>query len=121
MTITEAREKCKKALARVPQDVLLVIILVLACLASFGLGYQAGRDAGLSVGETGQGSEVALEPYPVSVPTTGQVVASKGGTKYYLSSCAAADRISDANKIFFQSADAARTQGYTPAANCPGL
>lgn len=92
-------------------------ILVLASSASFGLGYLAGIDAR-------QGSIdviIGQTPTPgVGVPTGSVgIVASKNGTKYYLPECA--NTISEANKVWFVSADAARAAGYTPAANCKGL
>ncbi len=124
MTIAEAREKCKKHFAEmkaVPQDVLLVLILLLACLLSFGFGYMAGKDAGLPVGGAEQGSEVTIETSPLVASTTGQLVASKNGTKYYLPWCAGVDRISDANKVWFNSVESAKVQGYSPASNCKGL
>ncbi len=117
MTIAEAREKCKKHFAEmkaVPQDVSLVLILLLACLLSFGLGYMAGKDVG-------QGSGVAIETSPLVASTTGQLVASKNGTKYYLPWCAGVDRISDANKVWFNSVESAKAKGYAPASNCKGL
>ena len=45
MTIAEARDKCKSLVAKVPRDVLILSILVLASFLSFGLGYFAGLDA----------------------------------------------------------------------------
>jgi len=113
MNIAKAREKCKIFFQKIPRDVLVIIILILASSASFGLGYLAGLDAG-------QGSEVKLQELPAAA-TTGNFVASKTGTKYYLPSCAGADKISDANKVWFASASAAAAAGYAPAANCKGL
>lgn len=124
--IAEARQKCKSLMTRAPRDVLVVAVLVLASSLSFGLGYLAGRDAG-------QGSSITIIPSPFmgdsAAPMPGRdanaetsgVVASKNGTKYYLPSCAGADRISSANKVWFASAQAAALAGYTPAANCKGL
>jgi len=118
MTIAEARGKCKSFLARVPRDVLILGVLLLSSTTSFGLGYLAGLDAG-------QGGGISPEDSPAatafSTATTGQIVASKSGTKYYLPSCAGADRISPANKVWFSSAAAASAAGYAPAANCKGL
>ena len=51
----------------------------------------------------------------------GQLVASKGGTKYHFPWCSGAQRISEANKIWFNSVEEARKAGYTPASNCKGL
>lgn len=115
MTISEAREKCKSLLALLPRDALVVAVVVLASSASFGLGFLAGRDAG-------QGSVLRIEEGGIDgARVAGKVVASKNGTKYYPPDCAAASRISDANKIWFASASAALDAGYEPAANCKGL
>jgi len=108
MTIAEAREKCKSLLGRVPRDVLIIAVLILASTLSFGLGYLAGQD-------TGQGSNIIIGP------STTAFVASKSGTKYYLPSCPGVEHIEEANKVWFISADAAQAQGYSPAANCDGL
>lgn len=119
MTITEAREKCKSIIAKVPKDGLILGILVLASSVSFGLGYLAGLDAGQASGGTLEAAPTLGE---VGTPTeTSGVVASKSGTKYYMSSCAGADRISDANKVWFASPAAAAAAGYSPAANCKGI
>lgn len=87
-------------------------IIFLASSASFGLGLLAGLDAGQGRGVT---QEEELSPV---ASTTGQIVASKNGTKYYLPHCAGAERISDANKVWFASIAAAAKAGYAPAANC---
>ena len=115
MTIAEARDKCKSLIAKVPRDVLILAILILASSLSFGLGYLAGLDAEESI----LGIERATTG-GVGAESVG-VVASKSGTKYYLPSCAGADRISDANKVWFVSASAASAAGYTPALNCEGI
>ena len=126
MTIAEVRSTCKSlsnrlpaVLAKIPRDVLIVAILVLSSSLCFGLGYLAGLDAG-------RASEISVELTTAAPPlsataSVGQVVASKNGTKYYLPGCAAADRISDANKVWFSSTAAAEKAGYAPAANCAGL
>jgi len=119
MNIADVREKCKTAVVSVPRDVLIIGILIGTCLASFGLGYFAGKDAGQALG--GQGSSTSLETRTTPLNTPGEVVASKAGTKYYLPTCAGADRISDDNKVWFASADLARAQGYEPASNCNGI
>lgn len=49
------------------------------------------------------------------------VVASKNGTKYHYPWCPGALRIKEENKITFQTIEEAKTAGYEPAANCPGL
>ena len=49
MTIAEVREKCKGAIAKVPRDIFIITVLVLASSASFVLGYFTGLDAGQGV------------------------------------------------------------------------
>jgi len=120
MTIAEAREKCKTFVAKVPRDMLIISILVLASSASFGLGYLAGLNAG-------QGSDINPPSSAPSVDgrttagTAGKFVASKTGTKYYLPSCASSKRISAANRIWFDTKEEAQVAGYSPASNCKGL
>ena len=121
MTIADVREKCKNFVAKAPRDVLIIGILILASSTSFWFGYLAGLDAeqeGILRIEQALTSEAPTQP--VGAGSVG-VVASRNGTKYYLSGCAGADRISDANKVWFASPAAAAAAGYTPAANCKGL
>ncbi len=111
MTIADLRDKCKSLTAKVPRDALILAILIVASSVSFGLGYLAGLD--VHVPDVACALSQSIE--------TGKFVASKSGTKYYLPTCAAAGRISDANKVWFASTDSARAAGYTPAANCEGI
>jgi len=114
MTIADAWHKGKAQLGRIPRDALILAVLLLACAASFGLGYRAGLDAG-------QGSAVAVSASEPSLPEGGQVVASREGSKYFLPWCSGADAISQANKVWFKSAADAEAVGYQPAGNCKGL
>lgn len=59
--------------------------------------------------------------FPDDARGVGNVVASKNGTKYYLTTCSGANRIKQENRVYFDSIEAARAAGYEPAANCPGL
>lgn len=117
MTIAEAREKCKSLVAKAPRDILVLAILILASLLSFGLGYLTGLDAPVPI-SSGALSQPTDTLNVQSISAEGRVVASKSGTKYYLPSCAGANRISDANKVWFTSAEAAEVAGYAPASNC---
>ena len=139
VTITKVRDKCKSffknlfvsrenpttgeenilAGRRIPRDVFIIAILILASSASFGLGYLAGLDAVIPI--EGQGRVTMPDADTVRATSTeGQVVASKNGTKYYFASCAGVGRISDANKVWFASVSLAEAAGYTLAANCKG-
>ncbi|MDO8407819.1 MAG: hypothetical protein Q7S95_01100 [bacterium] len=125
MTIAGAREKCKTWIGKVPRDVLIVGVLLLSVSASFGLGFLAGRDG---VGKDGISIEIVPAPEAIvaGLPAeasakAGAYVASKNGSKYYLTTCSGAARISEANKVWFASAAAATAAGYAPAASCKGL
>lgn len=124
----------------VPRDMLVVGALVAASAASFGLG-SAFSSAPPPVGDTqaatviDSGSSPSIES-AVSAPHTssaakappkvvghasGTYVASKNGTKYYLPTCATANRIKDENKIWFISKEEAEAAGYGPSSTCKGL
>lgn len=91
------------------------MVLLSAMIVSFVLGYASGFSSGKEEG-------VALLRSPQATSTGAlSVVASQSGTKYYYPWCAGADRISDANKVWFASAEAAQAHGYESAANCDGL
>jgi hypothetical protein len=115
MSIPKGGDKSKTNPARIPRDVLVIAILILASTLSYGLGYMAGVDATSNTSAWPQTSQAFATTSP------GVVVASKSGMKYYLQSCVGVDRISDANKVWFPNAAAAQASGYTPANNCDGL
>lgn len=97
---------------------LLALSVVLIALISFSLGR-------LSAGEEVR-PVVPLPPEgrageEVSVEAGGEVVASKSGSAYHLPWCPGASQIAERNKVWFESAEAARTAGYAPAKNCKGL
>ena len=130
------REKGKLLVARVPSDVLVVAILILSSVASFGLGVLAARDEGEGQQEALQIEEVPMTTgfstassqaaaaggaTELAMPAGGQYVASKSGAKYHLPWCAGAKSISEKNKIWFASKEEAEAAGYTPAANCKGI
>ncbi len=50
-----------------------------------------------------------------------QFLASKNGTRYYLSTCSGAKRIKTENIIYFSTREAAESAGFTKAINCTGL
>lgn len=120
------RQKCKTFAATVPRDALIVAVLLTASSLSFGLGYLAGRDArpasAITIDTAFETGTERASTSKIGTPTGNVgVVASKNGTKYYFPSCAGAERISEANKVWFVSPDAAVRAGYAPAANCQGL
>lgn len=121
MIIAKAREKCKallvrlKALGKLPRDILIFGVLVLASLFSFSLGYLAGADA-----EQGKNSKVEVRRVEIqpSVTAGQRIVASKSGTRYYFTSCSGMSRITEANRVWFATVAEAESAGYTLATNC---
>ncbi|MDQ5957786.1 MAG: hypothetical protein QG665_112 [Patescibacteria group bacterium] len=121
------------------QDLWLALVLVLVAGVFFGLGRLTQISLNhepIKITQPAQVGEAlkfdtakaltspkstATEAGGSQVSSQGKYVASKSGTKYHLPSCSGAKRIKEENKIWFQTADEARSAGYTPAANCPGL
>lgn len=115
------------------------IIIVLIAVIAFSLGRVSGlqeKRAPVRVIDNDISGEIKgasintspPNPSPVSgegssAPsnTSGNVVASKNGTKYHYPWCAGAKQIAEKNKISFDSIEEARAAGYTPASNCKGL
>lgn len=101
------------------QDTLLILLVVLVGVASFGLGRfsaQDGKKEGVILVENKGELEASASG---AIP--GGVVASKTGSKYHLPWCAGAQTIREGNKIWFESAAEARRAGYEPAGNCKGI
>lgn len=100
------------------------VLLLLVAVISFGLGRSAGMNESSGQGESRNKAAIEiLEPNTESeesLPnsTSGEVVASKSGSKYHLPSCPGASQIKPENIVRFSSAAAATAAGYTPAANC---
>lgn len=60
------------------------------------------------------------QPSDAPEPGAGAFVASATGEKYHLPDCASARQIKEENRIYFQSAQQAEAEGYTPCARCLG-
>lgn len=140
MTIADPKEAGKAFLGRIPADLLILLVLVLASSLSFGIGILVGKDLAKAEAKDGFWIEQLPEELvpaaggpaaaysALSAPTpeplgegSGTYVASKNGTKYYLLSCGSARRIKPENRIWFRTKAEAEAAGYGPAANCPGL
>lgn len=55
---------------------------------------------------------------PSSSSQTGDLVASKNGTRYYTPDCPGRGRIHEENKVYFNTPEAAEDEGYTLAQAC---
>lgn len=137
-SIKENTEKIKESVRKglsfenpAQKDAFWVLLVVLIACASFGLGRLSGLESVKRAVEIEfpKGQEAAVfAPFATTTPfakatakTSGAYVASKNGAKYYLSTCASAKRISEKNKVWFDTKEDAETAGYAPAANCKGI
>lgn len=98
-------------------DLILVSVIILVALISFGLGRLS------KIGESK--IPITIENLTGAVnniaTSTGNFVASKNGTKYHYPWCSGAQSIREENKIWFSTAEEAKKAGYQPASNCKGL
>ncbi len=53
--------------------------------------------------------------------TSGEVIGSKSGKKYYFPWCGTVKRIKPENQVHFASIEAAKAAGFTPGGNCKGI
>ncbi len=139
---TSIRHLCEKLKSLVGDDSLyFAALLLLIAIASFGLGRQSVMQKAASNSLKNNASAVlvtpsqivkstSITPTPITTNSTvtkesssvsGEVVASKSGTKYHLPTCSGAKSIKPENLITFATIAEAKAAGYTPAANCKGL
>lgn len=140
MSVTGFREKINRAVSGIPSEVLLALVVVLACTFSFGLGILTGKslqNEPITISEVPleKALPLAEESLPASAVTPviskevpvvsmnagGQYVGSVKGTKYHLPWCPGAKTIKEENKVWFASKEEAEKAGYTPAGNCKGI
>lgn len=67
---------------------------------------------------TASPKQILLLPAP---KTSGEVIGSKTGKKYYFPWCGTVKRIKPENQVHFASAELAVKAGFTPGGNCKGL
>jgi len=111
------------------KDIFIVLVIILVAFGSFGLGrlskIEESREPIRIENLSQEGMAVASQANPQAIGQVsaekGKYVASKNGTKYYLPWCSGVGKISEANKIWFQTKEEAAARGLTPAANCPGI
>lgn len=94
------------------------VVVILACMAAFGLGRLSGLQevkSGVSITQ----APLAGQMQPIA--TGGMLVGSISGDTYHYPWCAGAAKITKPNLRWFASAAAASAEGYRPAKNCTGL
>jgi|SRR3989344_1740054 len=112
------------------KDILTVLIIILVGLGSFGLGRlsKTAQNEGLRMEYLGQDLSGSLIEAPGSVlglqNQTGADIdnkkffASSRGKKYYPIGCSAGKSIKQSNRIYFETREAAETQGYELSTSC---
>ncbi|MEW5907665.1 MAG: hypothetical protein AB1643_00565 [Patescibacteria group bacterium] len=119
--LTETVKKCKSKIQSYEKDILLVMVIILVALISFGLGRLSKiRENRVPITIENLSANLMIESKP-GFDSHGSVVASKNGTKYHYPWCGGAQQIKEENKIWFSSIEEARKAGYVPASNCKGL
>ena len=108
-------------------DIFVILVIILVALISFGIGrLTAPKTEPIQIKNLEKASVEDLK-----IPATeqgssetnyqGKVLGSKNSDKYHLPECPGAKQISEQNKVWFDSIEAAEKVGYKPAGNCPGL
>ncbi|MFC1751649.1 hypothetical protein ACFLY5_00700 [Patescibacteria group bacterium] len=106
-------------------DIVIILIILLVGVISFGLGrismFLANKvpvSVNLANVSTGDDAVTTKQGFVVEEKL---YVVSRNGTKYHYPWCSGAQRIKEENKIWFATKEEAEKAGYTPAANCKGL
>jgi len=87
-------------------------------------GMEDGSTSGTTTASGDQPYVMTAAAAAVDLPNAtqgGSVVGSKTGKKYYLPWCGGLKRVKPENRVPFDSIQAARAAGYTPAGNCKGV
>ncbi len=111
-------------------DIFVILVIILVALISFGIGRLTAPKAEpiqiknlekASIEDLDIENQGKVYPPATEQSDVGRVVGSKNSDKYHLPDCPGAKQISEQNKIWFDSIEAAEKAGYKPAGNCPGL
>ncbi len=107
------------------KDIFTIIIIILVSFSSFGLGRISKTDTSKIPIVINTASVISKSTNNstdnIASTNSGKYVASKNGAKYHYPWCPGAQRIKEANKVWFDSVESAKKAGYTPASNCKGL
>lgn len=129
MNLSDKIKKVKEKIKSFENELIIVIVIILVALISFGLGRLSKireNKALITIENAGATEHLEIQsPSAPSASATGHedklFVASKSGTKYHYPWCPGALNIKEENKIWFSSKEQAEAAGYTPASNCKGL
>lgn len=98
------------------KEYLIIIIIILVGLASFGLGRMSALE---KTGEEDSVEFIIPELSKIDMNFSGlSYVASINGTKYYPRGCKVVNRIKSENRIYFRSGSDAQKSGYGYTSSC---
>ncbi len=103
------------------KDILVVAIVILVGLASFGLGRLSKEgSSGLKVEYAGQSANAiyAGENLGRADTNSGKFFASSRGSKYYGENCKAGQSIKKENRVYFNTREEAENAGYELSSSC---
>lgn len=116
-------------------DFFVAVVIILVAFSSFGLGRLSsleGKKSPIIIEKNLSFPPMSDEKNTIKNLSDDKInktkesspksfVASKFGTKYYLSWCGGVSRIKEENKVWFASEEEAKKAGFSPALNCKGL
>jgi hypothetical protein len=120
-TIAESMRKIKLWMENNYYDVAIIAIIVFVGIGAFGLGrlsVRSNAEKDVDLVQIIGSVERIDESMAKESQETGNYVASRNGTKYYPSGCASANRISDENKVYFDTKEEAINSGYSASSTC---
>lgn len=117
-TIQNIGQKIKSQLDQIAGEWGIFGLILLAAIASFGLGRLSALEEARPVVSVSMASAAIEAP---QMAPGGLLEASRTGTVYYYPWCAGAAKISPQNARWFASEKAAQAAGLRPAKNCKGL
>lgn len=130
--LSDYLEKVKEWFSVNRADLFVAAVIFFVGLSSFGLGrlsviwpqkepitIENHESRVMNHGDEGaQGNDKAAS---ILRSVNGRYVASKSGKYYHYPWCPGAQKIKEANKIWFDTKEEAKKAGYKPAGNCSGL
>jgi hypothetical protein len=117
-TIQNIGQKIKPVLDRGVAEWGIFGLILLAAIASFGLGRLSALEDARPVVSVSMAAAAIEAP---QMAPGGLLEASRTGTVYYYPWCAGVAKISPQNARWFASEKAAQAAGLRPAKNCKGL
>lgn len=108
--------KIKGILFLYREDIIIFIIVFLGTLCAWGI-YMAYSTPTPRISI----SQLNISDIATTAVSHIQIVGNKNSKIYHLADCPGAKAMNEANKIFFDSIEAALAAGYRAAKNCPQL